>query len=239
MDIHQDNEMERGSILTPQIIILILFVIGVPVVSLLFSRNVTPEKPSLYGVYQGNKSSQEGPEELPNRKAEVDAALKDVDFEKFDYQVQLETTLGTILLDLRPDLAPGHCKNMIGLCRIGFYDGIVFHRVIPRFMVQAGDPRGDGSGGPGYTIPPEFSNKKHLPGVLSMARGDDPGSAGSQFFICVEASPDLDGSYTVFGQTADEASLEVARKISQMPTIAERPTKDIVISSARVIEKPK
>jgi cyclophilin family peptidyl-prolyl cis-trans isomerase len=147
--------------------------------------------------------------------------------------------LGNILLDLRPDVAPGHCKNMIGLCRIGFYDSLLFHRVVRGFMVQAGDPRADGTGGPGYTIPPEFNDKKHVPGVLSMARGDAPGSAGSQFFICVAERPDLDGKYTVFGKTADPASLEVVKKISQMPTVNERPTEDIVISSARVIELPK
>ena len=87
-----------------------------------------------------------------NRQSEVTAAVKDVDFEKNDYQIELKTNHGTILLDLLPDEAPGHCMNLMGLARIGFYNGVHFHRVINGFMIQGGCPNGTGTGGPGYTI---------------------------------------------------------------------------------------
>ena len=89
-------------------------------------------------------------------------------------------------LDMLTDVAPGHCNNMLGLAKIGFYNGLAFHRIIKGFMIQGGCPEGTGTGGPGYTIPAEFNATKHEPGVLSMARTSDPNSAGSQFFICLE-----------------------------------------------------
>ncbi|MCH5378099.1 MAG: peptidylprolyl isomerase [Planctomycetes bacterium] len=170
---------------------------------------------------------------------EVDTAVSDVDFEKFDYQVELDTTMGKILLDLWPDVAPGHCKNIIGLTRIGFYNGVLFHRVVPGFMAQTGDPHGVGTGGPGYTIPAEFNDRKHVAGVLSMARGDAPGSAGSQFFICTDRAAHLDNKYTAFGKVADQASLDVVLKFNDVKTKNERPLEEIKINSAQVIVKPK
>ena len=113
-----------------------------------------------------------------NRKAEVDAALKDVDFSQKSYQVEFDTTMGKITLDLYPDVAPGHVKNLIGLAKIGYYDGVTFHRVIKGFMIQGGCPQGTGTGGPGYTIKAEFNSRPHEPGTLSMARTSDPNSAG-------------------------------------------------------------
>ncbi|MDB5341015.1 MAG: peptidyl-prolyl cis-trans isomerase cyclophilin type, partial [Planctomycetaceae bacterium] len=89
---------------------------------------------------------------MANRQAEVLAAQKDLDFTKKTYQIELDTTMGKILLDMYPDVAPGHVKNILGLTKIGFYDGIVFHRIIPNFMIQVGCPLGNGTGGPGYTI---------------------------------------------------------------------------------------
>ena len=172
-----------------------------------------------------------------NRKAEVDAAVADVDFDAIDYQIEFDTTLGTIRVGLLPEVAPGHCRNIIGLTRIGFYDGIIFHRVIPGFMNQAGCPQGTGTGGPGYTIDAEFNPTKHEPGVLSAARTSDPNSAGSQFFLCTATVSNLDGQYTVFGKTADEQSLAVALKIGEVSTGAnDRPLDDVTIQSARVVE---
>ena len=120
-----------------------------------------------------------------NRQPEVTAAVKDVDFEKNDYQIELKTNHGNIVLDLLPDEAPGHCLNLMGLARIGFYDGVGFHRVIKGFMIQGGCPNGTGTGGPGYTIKAEFNKTPHVEGVLSMARTSDPNSAGPQLFIWV------------------------------------------------------
>lgn len=123
---------------------------------------------------------------------------------------------GVIKAELYPEIAPNTVNNFISLINKGFYDGVIFHRVIPGFMIQGGDPDGNGMGGPGYSIKGEFSRNgfknelKHKRGVLSMARTMDPNSAGSQFFIMVQDSPHLDDQYASFGkviegiETADE-----------------------------------
>ena len=135
-----------------------------------------------------------------------------------DTKATIETKFGVITLKFFPDVAPGHVKNFIELAKKGFYDGTTFHRVIPGFMIQGGDPvskdpnaRGVGTGGPGYTIKAEFSDKPHMRGTLSMARSGHPDSAGSQFYICVKDSRFLDKQYTVFGEV--ESGIEVADKI--------------------------
>ncbi len=175
-----------------------------------------------------------------NRRAEVDAALKEVDFSKNTYQVEFDTTMGKILLDVYPDVAPEHSKNLIGLTKIGYYNGIIFHRVIPGFVIQVGCPQGTGSGGPGYTIKQEFNAQLHEAGVLSMARTNDPNSAGSQFFVCLGRVPHLDKQYTVFGKTADQSSLDVVLKIGGVPTSSgDRPKQDVKINTSRVIVTPK
>jgi len=116
---------------------------------------------------------------------------------------------GIITAELYPEIAPVTVENFVNLVNKGFYDGLIFHRVIPNFMIQGGDPEGSGMGGPGYTIKGEFTankfenNLKHDRGVLSMARTGDPNSAGSQFFIMVKAAPYLDGQYASFGKITD------------------------------------
>lgn len=176
----------------------------------------------------------------PNRRAEVDAALKDVDFNQNTYQVEFDTTMGKIVLNLLSEVAPGHCRNLIGLAKIGFYDGIIFHRVIKGFVIQAGCPQGVGTGGPGYTIPAEFNATKHEAGVLSMARTSDPNSAGSQFFLCLGPVPSLDRQYTAFGRTADADSLAVVMKIGDVPTgPQDRPKQTVKINQATVRVTPK
>ncbi len=174
-----------------------------------------------------------------NRKAEVETAQQQLDFKNRKYQLALDTSLGKITLDLLSDVAPGHCKNLLGLAKIGYYDGLVFHRIIKGFMIQGGCPEGTGSGGPGYTINAEFNATEHEPGVLSMARTNDPNSAGSQFFICLERTPHLDGKYTAFGKTADAESLAVVRAIGVVPTGAgDRPMTPVTIKRATVVERP-
>jgi peptidyl-prolyl cis-trans isomerase B (cyclophilin B) len=130
-------------------------------------------------------------------------------------QVIMETDSGTIVLELFPKEAPVTVENFLKLVNQKFYDGLIFHRVIPGFMIQGGDPKGNGSGGPGWTIQGEFGARKHILGTLSMARTADPNSAGSQFFICVAAAPHLDGQYAAFGQAISGS--EVAVKISAVP----------------------
>jgi cyclophilin family peptidyl-prolyl cis-trans isomerase len=175
-----------------------------------------------------------------NRKAEVEAAQKSFDFKTTEYQIELDTSLGKIRLNLLPDVAPGHCKNMLGLAKIGYYDGGTFHRIIKDFMIQGGCPEGTGTGGPGYKIAAEFNATPHEPGVLSMARTGDPNSAGSQFFICLARVPHLDRQYTAFGRTADADSLAVVLKIGEVATDSgDRPRKPVTINKATVIEKSK
>src|ERR1700675_1931379 len=109
----------------------------------------------------------------------------------------IETTKGRVTVQMRPDLAPRHVARIKELARKGFYDGIVFHRVIDGFMAQGGDPTGTGTGGSGVRLPAEFSNEPFVRGTVGMARSQDPNSADSQFFICFAPSSFLDGQYTV------------------------------------------
>ena len=115
----------------------------------------------------------------------------------------LETTQGPVVIALRPDLAPGHVARIKELVRDGFYDGVVFHRVIDGFMAQTGDPTGTGTGGSGKKLQAEFSREPHTRGTVSMARAQSPDSGDSQFFICFEDSRFLDGQYTVWGKVVD------------------------------------
>jgi peptidylprolyl isomerase len=114
--------------------------------------------------------------------------------------IYLDVPAGRVVIEMRPDLAPGHCAHIKGLVRRGFYDGIVFHRVIDGFMAQTGDPTGTGTGGSGTHLKAEFSAEPHVRGTLSMARASDPNSADSQFFICFADANFLDRQYTVWGQ---------------------------------------
>ena len=115
----------------------------------------------------------------------------------------LETSKGKVTVVMRPDLAPGHVARIKELVRKGFYDGVVFHRVIPGFMAQTGDPTGTGTGGSGQKLKAEFSKEKHVRGTVSMARAQSPDSGDSQFFICFEEAPHLNGQYTVWGAVVD------------------------------------
>lgn len=112
----------------------------------------------------------------------------------------IETNKGTIEIELYPDVAPNTVDNFAKLSNKGFYNGLTFHRYEPDFVIQGGDPLGNGTGGPGYTIKAEFNKKHHVEGTVAMARAFDPDSAGSQFYICLAPAPHLDGQYTVFGQ---------------------------------------
>ena len=116
----------------------------------------------------------------------------------------IETSKGTVVIELRPDLAPKHVERIKALAREGFYDGIVFHRVIEGFMAQTGCPKGQGTGGSKYpNLPAEFNAEKHVRGVCSMARSSQPNSANSQFFICFDDAGFLDKQYTVWGKVID------------------------------------
>ncbi|MEZ4741996.1 MAG: peptidylprolyl isomerase [Bdellovibrionota bacterium] len=168
---------------------------------------------------------------------EVEKATENLDFENKQYDVEVDTSLGNFTLKLNPKVAPGHCRNMIGLAKSGFYDGLLFHRIIDGFMIQGGCPQGTGTGGPGYQIQQEFNPTPHRAGVLSMARAQNPDSAGSQFFVCVADATFLDNQYTAFGETKDDESLKVVQSIGKVATGAnDRPVEDVVMKSVRVVE---
>jgi peptidyl-prolyl cis-trans isomerase B (cyclophilin B) len=132
-----------------------------------------------------------------------------------DYpRATIATEFGDMTVELWNDVAPNHVENFLKLAREGFYDGLTFHRIIPGFVIQGGCPKGDGTGGPGWTVDAEFNDRPHMPGTLSMARSSDPNSAGSQFFVCLtrEKCRHLDGQYTGFGQVTD--GMDVVEKIA-------------------------
>ena len=120
---------------------------------------------------------------------------------------------GEIRLEFSPEDAPKTVENFVTLAKKGFYNGLNFHRVVPDFVVQGGCPKGNGTGGPGYTIKAEFNKQKHVRGTLAMARSQDPDSAGSQFYICYGNTPHLDGQYTVFGKVV--SGMEHVDRIKQ------------------------
>jgi peptidyl-prolyl cis-trans isomerase B (cyclophilin B) len=152
----------------------------------------------------------------------------------------LTTNQGPIRLEFLPDVAPGHVKNFLALAKIGFYDGVTFHRVIDGFMIQGGCPLGTGTGSGGYSIKAEFNDTPHVAGVLSMARSQHPDSAGSQFFICLGTHSHLDRSYTAFGKVADEESMKTVRAIGTTKTDrGDRPVDPVTIQKATVTESPK
>jgi len=147
----------------------------------------------------------------------------------------IETDLGTINVEFWPDVAPKTVQNFVDLSKKGFYNGLIFHRVIKGFMIQGGCPEGSGMGGPGYKIKAEFNAKKHKRGVLSMARSAHPDSAGSQFFIMHQDSPHLDNQYTAFGQVTN--GIEVVDKIVASPVGAnDRPKTPPKITSIMIQE---
>ena len=147
---------------------------------------------------------------------------------------------GIIKAELYPEVAPNTVANFVNLVESGFYDGLIFHRVIPGFMIQGGDPQGTGMGGPGYCIKGEFArngfkqnNLKHTRGVLSMARTMMPNSAGSQFFIMHADAPHLDGDYAAFGRVIE--GMDVVDAIAATPTgFQDRPVQEQKIKSAKV-----
>jgi cyclophilin family peptidyl-prolyl cis-trans isomerase len=155
----------------------------------------------------------------------------------------IETTLGNIELEFLEDKAPEHVKNLKDLAKKGFYDGTTFHRVIPGFMIQGGDPNSKsedrsthGTGGPGHSVNAEFNDTPHDRGILSMARSQDPNSAGSQFFIVVKDSHFLDNQYTAFGRVV--AGMEVVDKIVNVPRDSgDNPNDRVEMTSVKIVNR--
>ena len=154
----------------------------------------------------------------------------------------IETKFGTIELKFFPEVAPNHVNNFIELAKKGFYDGTTFHRVIPGFMIQGGDPNTKnpdkskhGMGGPGHTVKAEFNDRLHKRGTLSMARAANPDSAGSQFFICVADAPFLNKQYTVFGEVV--SGMDVADKIVAQPRDQRDNPNERIEMKVKIVEK--
>ena len=159
-----------------------------------------------------------------------------------DTKAVIETKFGSIELKFFPEIAPNHVNNFIELAKKGFYDGTTFHRIIPGFMIQGGDPNSKnpdksthGMGGPGYQLKAEFNNMHHKRGTLSMARSANPDSAGSQFFICVAEAPFLDRQYTVFGEVTSGMDA-VDKIVSQSRDARDNPNERIEMK-VRIVEK--
>lgn len=147
----------------------------------------------------------------------------------------VETNRGTFSFKFYPEDAPQTVASFKKLANKGFYDGLIFHRVIAGFMMQGGDPTGTGTGGPGYTIKAEFNKHSHVAGTVSMARSGDPDSAGSQFFVCLAPASHLDGQYTVFGQVID--GMDVVDAIGKTKTDrGDRPIEEVVMKKVTIQE---
>jgi cyclophilin family peptidyl-prolyl cis-trans isomerase len=152
-----------------------------------------------------------------------------------NYTATIETDAGTMTAELYPKIAPKTVNAFVFLAREGYYEGVIFHRVIPGFMIQGGDPTGTGTGGPGYKLKAEFNDIKHERGVLSMARTNDPNSAGSQFFVMHANSPHLDHQYTAFGRVT--SGQDVIDKIANAPKGAQdRPKNPTKIKKITIAE---
>ncbi|MFC5469290.1 peptidylprolyl isomerase [Cohnella suwonensis] len=185
----------------------------------------------------GNNKSNEGGNAAATQEA---SPMNGVDTSGDNPIVTIEMDSGkTIKVELYPKVAPNTVNNFISLVKKGFYDGTIFHRVIPNFMIQGGDPEGTGMGGPGYSIAGEFTqnrfenNLKHTEGVISMARAQNPNSAGSQFFIMVAPAPTLDGAYAAFGKVTE--GMDVVNEIVNVPTGAnDRPKTPPVMKKVTV-----
>ncbi len=157
-------------------------------------------------------------------------------------QAIIETKFGSMEMRFFPDKAPKHVENFIKLAKSGLYDKTIFHRVIPGFMIQGGDPNTKdekdkskyGMGGPGYKVKAEFNDRPHLRGTVSMARSQDPDSAGSQFFIVVKDTPHLNGKYTVFGEVVK--GMEVADKIVAQPRDSRDNPRERIEMTVKIVE---
>jgi peptidyl-prolyl cis-trans isomerase B (cyclophilin B) len=192
---------------------------------------------ALFAIFIGVAASAQ----LLNPAPKTNTATKEEIKKMSGTKAIIETKFGNITLKFFPDVAPGHVKNFIDLAKKGFYDGTTFHRVIPGFMIQGGDPNSKdanksrhGQGGPGYTIKAEFNDKPHKRGTLSMARAGQPDSAGSQFFICVKDSSFLDKQYTVFGEV--ESGIEVVDKIVSQKRDAQDNPDERIEMKVKIVE---
>ena len=198
----------------------------------------------LVGCGKSNNSTDKNKGEINNEVISDEEVKDDVIIsEDLPIATIVVKNMGTIKAELYPEIAPNTVNNFISLANNGFYNGLTFHRVIKDFMIQGGDPNGNGTGGPGYSIKGEFGNNgftnnlKHTEGVLSMARAGDPNSAGSQFFIMTKEVNDLDNKYAAFGKVIE--GMDVVHKIESVKVNGDKPSQTIEIQSIEVDTKGK
>ncbi|MCK4224345.1 MAG: peptidylprolyl isomerase [candidate division Zixibacteria bacterium] len=192
----------------------------------------------LFGCGKKEEAQTEKVEEQPEEVTEAEEATRPISKEPIERDknpiVVMETSLGTIEVELFFDKTPKTAENFLKLVLSEFYDGLTFHRIIPNFVIQGGCPLGNGTGGPGYSIDFEKADTKHNRGSLAMARSQDPDSAGSQFYFCLKALSNLDGNYVVFGKVVK--GMDVVDKIAQVETDPRDMPKEKVIMT-KVYEK--
>lgn len=206
-------------------------------------------KPGTYVLYAVNKGKEiddfQGTpiviEVRSDRRMGAPAGPMVVRIEPLRYAT-IETDHGPLTAVFYYDVAPNTADNFLSLAEGGYFDGLTFHRIVPGFVIQGGDPRGDGTGGPGYSVPAEFNARPHVEGALSMARSSDPDSAGSQFFVCLDYqnTRQLDGKYTVFGAVTE--GLDAVKKIAATPLADPdngKPATPQMIKSVKVVSVTK
>jgi peptidyl-prolyl cis-trans isomerase B (cyclophilin B) len=175
---------------------------------------------------KGHETSAVQESDMPNAAPTTDEVKANTERAR-ESQVRIATDKGDIVFTFFPDDAPVHTAAFMKLAEEGFYDGLAFHRVEPGFVIQGGDPDGDGTGGPGYRLKAEFNKQPHVRGTVAMARSSSPDSAGSQFYICLGDARFLDNNYTVFGQmTEGFETLDAIRKGDKMNLVTVEPFKE-------------
>lgn len=177
---------------------------------------------------------------IAEMKAGVEKVWDSFVFEKdgkpVEYIVEFQTDIGKIVMEFYPDVAPNHVRSFLALSKVGFYEGTIFHRCIPGFVIQGGCPIGNGTGGPGYCVKAEFNKRPHVRGVLSMARAQPNDSAGSQFFVCVANTPALDNKYTVFGHVTQGMDV-VDRIVSAQTDSRDKPLNPVKVNKVSIMVK--
>jgi len=221
---------EEGNEMNRRLIIVCIAVVVLAVTALVIGGcGVSEKKESAQGKSSTPAST---PASTPSAQSSptIQGIAKLSDFpdgqDGANVEAVIKTDKGNIVLTFFPDVAPVTTASFIHLSRTGFYNGTTFHRVVPDFVIQGGDPLSKnpndpnvGTGGPGYSLPADFNSRPHLAGTLAMARSQSPTSGGSQFYICLAAQPSLDGQYTVFGQVA--SGMDVVNQIKQGDVIRE------------------
>lgn len=229
MDVNENN-IEKGSVMNRLGVTLIIVFFLSMAICVAGDRGISG------GSDDGEKKTEMNESKKDDSSEKKASATSGYKKRKADNpEIKIETNHGVMELELFRDVAPIHVDSMLSRIREGFYDGLIFHRIIANFMIQGGDPTGTGGGNAGYTLKAEFSKTAHLEGTLSMARPGDVNGASCQFFICLKPQGRLDNQYTVFGQLMD--GYDVLHVIGRVKTAAQdRPVEDVVMKKVTILK---